>query len=308
MASILKGLTVTRIPSDSEELSLQVKWELNPKRRAELFISQGEIGDICGEITITRSELKNFSSQAREGYLVFWSEGIKTMRMIIDKVPPSLDDVQSLIIQEASNIIDRKLANLQLFKDSIARITDTEIERNLYYYIRKVYLIQRDNFHDESLENAWEILIATLRKKEMADRSHWISQHGDEYVKFLDASKKLEINPLAYVSQRMKMELPGFQLADSWCSYVLDMEHLDAFKNDILAVDGLLPYLDFELAKITLPNTKDSFLGLIGDGYLGRYIVYKPLEQVSGKLPVPQTNLLMNQTGHSEPKIISTSR
>jgi len=307
MTSILKGLRVARIPSDDEDLTLQVKWELSMKRRAGLFISQGETGNVAGAITITRSELKHFSPQAREAYLVFWLEGIRTMRMVVDKMPPSLDDIQAAMIHEASYIVEKKLVRLKQFKDLIARVSDDEIERNLYHYIRELYFIQRDNLHDESLEGSWGTFLSTLRKKEIADRSHWISQYGDEYVKFLDAHGKLEIDVLAYVNQRMKQELPGFHLAEDGCVYVLNIEDLHKFKEEVMSVDGLLSYLNFELAKIKLPNTTESFIGLIGDGYLGRYIVYKPVGGIEGKLPQQQTGTSLSQ-GSSDNPVLSMHR
>jgi len=279
MGSVLKSLTVSRIPMDSDNLTINVKWELNARKRAELFISQGEVGEVSGQVVLTRQELKNFTSEGREAYLVYWLEGIESMTIMVDVVPPLLKDIEMFMIKEASVIVENRIASINQFRESILNLSDGELERNLYYYIRQVHLIQSSDYHDESLEESWGSFLSNLQKKETIERSHWISQHGDEYIKFLDTNQKLETNIVSYVNQRLNVELPGFYLADQDFKYKRHTKGMERFKKEILAVEGVLPYLSFEIATIFPKARNDVIIGIVGDGYLGRYTVYKPLER-----------------------------
>lgn len=277
MGSILKSLTISRIPMDNESLIIRVKWELNYRRRTELFLLQGEVGEVTGEVMLTRKELKDFSPVGREAYLVFWLEGIQNFSIIVDRSHPTLKDLEVFIIKEASLIVDRKLLNIKQFTESILSITDEELECNLYYHLRQLYLIQKSDYRNLLLEQSWDSFMLNLKKKEVAERSEWITKYGDDYIKFLNASHQIENNVELYVRQRLEMELPGFHMLEEKFNYIYNSSYLEQFKSEILAVQDLVPYMNFEIASVS--KVDHEIIGIVGDGYLGRYTVYKPLVQ-----------------------------
>jgi len=278
MASILQGLIVSKIPTDDEELCLTVKWELNAKKKAEFFIMQGAIGTANGDVKLLRSNLKELSIEGREAFLVHWIEGISELKAFVDSAPPNMDEIQEILIRNASDIINEKIAEIKSFKSRMGEITENDLEKNLYYYLRQVYLFERSAYRDEALDEYLGVLLEKLHQKEEIERSYWIEQHGDEYLKFLDSNGKIERNLETYATQRLNQELSGFLIADDEFKYqrVLHHKYLEKFKAEILAVEGVLSYLSFELAIITING--QEFFGLVGDGYLGRYRIYKPLE------------------------------
>jgi len=287
MREILKGFVFSRIPDEIEDMSLRVEWRVDSRKVLELFCSGCDPGDLFGEIELNYYDLAKFSSEGREAYLVHYVEGIRHLSMLVERKITDLKEIESFIINNASKIVENKITELRNLKSNLLisfeknkKFTNNynqDASYNLYYYIRYINLVETANYQDIRIDERWEYLKWILSKEEATDRSYWISEHGDDYLKLLDSQGKIENNLLAYVTQRMKMELPGFYLADLDFKYTKITHNLKAFEKHLIYLDNLLSYLDFKVATFTLGSKKRKFIGLIGDGYLGKYIVYKPI-------------------------------
>ena len=278
MGSILKGLTLKCIPTDQDDLRVVIKWRLNPKSQAQAFIERGEVGAVEGVLELQRTDLQGFSREGREAFLVYWAEGIREIEMIAMNGCPDVKEIEELMISESSRIIELKMASFEHFKEKMVALERENIDDRVYQFMREIHLIRQDKYEDEELESVMQSVMVTLRKRASADRSHWIQEYGNDYLKFMDAKGKIELVVVDYVLQRLKLELPGFQLATPNMRFERLLNNYERYSEDILAVEGKLTYLDFELGLVSFDGSKELEPAIIGDGYLGEFLIYKLLE------------------------------